>query len=170
MANEKTIRMARHMRCRMIMTDSKENTRINVPDPPLSIEFQKIHTPMQMRNTTFLIHLCTRKNAHRDLIIPNTPITPIQTVLIRTGRMLPILRPISIRRSFATPILQETVAWPSLESPRQIGVVRNPIACRSSATVRIVLIAVVDAVLESVFGDRVLRLVVCAYWEVPDPG
>ena len=84
--------------------------------------------------------------------------------------MLPILRPISSRGSIPSPVLQEAVTRPPAESPREVGIIRDGIACGVlRAALRIVLVAVVDAVSERVFGYRVHRFAVGTDWEVPDP-
>lgn len=85
--------------------------------------------------------------------------------------MRPILRAITHTRPFAPTILQKAISRPPLESPRQIGIIRNAIArlIRSGA-VGIVLVAVVDAVPKSVLGDRIHRFVVRAEGQVADPG
>lgn len=85
--------------------------------------------------------------------------------------MRPILRAITHTRPFAPAILQKAIAWPPLESPRQIGIIRNAITglIRSRA-IGVVLVAVIDAVSESVLGDRIHGLVIRAEGEVADPG
>jgi len=84
--------------------------------------------------------------------------------------MLPVLRPIPSGRAIPQPILQKAIAGPPLEDPIEIGIVRNGITCLvRRVAVRIVLIAVIDAVLERIFGDRVQRFTVGGDWEVSDP-
>ena len=70
--------------------------------------------------------------------------------------MLPIFRSIPSRRAISQPILQKTIAGPPLEHPIEIRIVRDGIACLvRGVAVGIVLIAMIDAILERIFGDRV---------------
>lgn len=105
------------------------------------------------------IDLCNRQglcNNNCPLYASRTPAVSIQTILIRAGRMLPILRPIPRRRAIPQPILQKAIARPPLKHPIEVGIIRDSITsllCRVS--IRIVLIAVIDAVLERILGDRI---------------
>lgn len=84
------------------------------------------------------------------------PTVPIQAILVRARGMPPILRPIPSRRAIPQPILQKAIARPPLEDPIEVGIKRDSIACLiRRIAVRIILIAVIDAVLERIFGDRV---------------
>ena len=70
--------------------------------------------------------------------------------------MLPIFRSIPSGCAIPQPILQKAIARPPLEHPIEVGIVRDGIArLVRRVAIRVVLIAVIDAVLERIFGDRV---------------
>ena len=84
--------------------------------------------------------------------------------------MLPVLRSIPSRRAIPQPILQKAIAGPPLEDPIEVGIIRDGIArLIRRIAIRIVLIAMIDTVIERVFGNWIHRFVVGADREVSDP-